>query len=262
MSNATKLVRKAVHTLVRFSEAFDRMFLPADFAVDGNKDFINRLYRSYLFQGAMVVEVGGGKNPLISMSEKRALNLRVIGLDINEAELAKAPSGVYDNIICADITTYRGDGSADIAISVALLEHVRDTSAALRAIASVLKPDGMALLFIPCFNAVYARINRRTPETFKTWILKTIYGDSSEIRANLTGFPAYYDRCTPRDICAMAQASGFKVEYKLVYFASSYFQFLPPLYIAWRLWQIAFRSIAGEQAAETFSIVLKKIGSS
>lgn len=251
-------LRKAVHFLVRLSQAFDRLFLPAEFAVDGNQDFIHGLYRSHLFPGATVVEVGGGKNPLISTAEKRELSLRVIGLDINPHELSVAPAGIYDETICADITQYSGDASADVAICAALLEHVRDTAATLRGIATLLKPEGVALLFVPCRNAVYARINLIMPESLKRWLLKAIYGDYSEIEAELTGFPAYYDRCTPRDIRTMVQASGFTVQSLQLYFASGYFQFLPPLYVAWRLWQIAFKTIAGDQAAESFSVVLKK----
>lgn len=258
MPNTSKHLGKAVRFLVRLSQAFDRLFLPAEFAVDGNRDFIQGLRRSYLFPGATAVDIGGGKHPLISAAEKRELSLRVIGLDISDRELSAAPAGVYDRIICADITQYSGRDCADIAICAALLEHVRDTGAALRAIATLLKPGGVALLFVPCRNAVYARINRITPESFKRWLLKAIYGDFPEIQAELTGFPAYYDRCTPRDICAMAKASGFTVQRLQVYFASGYFQFLPPLYVAWRLWQVAFKTIAGDQAAETFSVVLKK----
>jgi 2-polyprenyl-3-methyl-5-hydroxy-6-metoxy-1,4-benzoquinol methylase len=252
-------VRKAVHFLVRLSQAFDRRFLPPEFAVDGNQDFIHRLYRSHLFPGATVVEVGGGKNPLISTAEKRELSLRVIGLDISARELSAAPPGVYDGTICCDVTKYSGDVQADIAICAALLEHVRDTAAALSVIASLLKPEGVALLFVPCSNALYARINRIAPESLKRWLLKAIYGDFPDVEAELTGFPAYYDRCTPRDICTMAQASGFSIQSLRVYFASGYFQFLPPLYVAWRLWQIAFRKIVGDQAAETFSVVLRKV---
>ena len=259
MPNTSNRVRKAIRFLVRLSEAFDRRFLPAEFAVDGNQDFIRRLYRSYLFPGATVVEIGGGKHPLISTADKRELSLRVIGLDISARELSAAPAGVYDRTICADITQYSGTAVADVAICAALLEHVRDTGAALRAIATLLKPEGVALLFVPCRNAVYARINRIVPESVKRWLLKAIYGDFPEIEAGLTGFPAYYDRCTPRDICTMAQSSGFTVQGLRVYFVSGYFQFLPPLYVAWRLWQIAFKTIAGDQAAETFSVVLRKV---
>lgn len=249
---------KAVRFLVRLSQGFDRLFLPPEFAVDGNHDFIHGLYRSHLFPGATIVEVGGGKNPLISTTEKHELSLRVIGLDISALELSGAPAGVYDGTICTDITQYSGSPTADIAICAALLEHVRDTGAALRAIATLLKPGGEALLFVPCRNAVYARINRILSESLKRCLLKSIYGDYPEIEQELTGFPAYYDRCTPRDICAMALASGFSVQSLRIYFASGYFKFLPPLYVAWRLWQVAFKTIAGEQAAETFSVVLKK----
>jgi 2-polyprenyl-3-methyl-5-hydroxy-6-metoxy-1,4-benzoquinol methylase len=258
MPSTSNRLRKAIRFLVRLSEAFDRAFLPAEFAVDGNKDFIRGLYRSYLFPGATVVEVGGGKNPLITAGEKRELSLRVIGLDISARELGAAPAGVYDGTICADITQYSGSARADIAICATLLEHVRDTDAALRAIATLLKPEGVALVFVPCRNAIYARINRIAPESLKRWLLKAIYGDFPEVEAELTGFPAYYDRCTPRDICTMAQANGFTVQRLQVYFASGYFQFFPPLYVAWRFWQIAFKTIAGDQAAETFSVVLKK----
>jgi SAM-dependent methyltransferase len=257
MSKTSNRVHWAVRLLTQVSEAFDRQFLPAEFAIDGNKDFI-KFCHSYLFPGAMVVEIGGGKNPLVSLTEKDELNLGVIGLDISARELSAAPAGVYDGTICADITQYSGSAIADIAICTALLEHVRDTGAALQSIATLLKPEGVALLFVPCRNAFYAQINRIAPQSFKRWLLKAIYGDFPEIRAGLTGFPAYYDRCTPRHICMMAEASGFTVERLRVYFASGYFQFLPPLYVAWRFWQIVFKAIAGDQAAETFAVVLKK----
>ena len=72
MPKTSNRVRRTVRFLVGLSEAFDRRFLPAEFAVDGNKDFIRRLCRSYLFPGATVVEICGGKNPLISRRETRA----------------------------------------------------------------------------------------------------------------------------------------------------------------------------------------------
>jgi 2-polyprenyl-3-methyl-5-hydroxy-6-metoxy-1,4-benzoquinol methylase len=142
LPNTSKRIRKAVRFLVRLSEAFDRLFLPAEFAIDGNRDFIHGLCRSYLYPGATAIEIGGGKHPLISAAEKCELSLRVIGLDISDRELSAAPAGVYDQTICADITQYSGRDCADIAICAALLEHVRDTGAALSAIATLLKPGG------------------------------------------------------------------------------------------------------------------------
>ena len=43
------------------------------------------------------------------------------------------------------------------------------------------------------------------------------------------------------------------------YFRSSYFTFFFPLHVAWRVWLLVFRFFAREQAAETFSLALRKI---
>jgi hypothetical protein len=42
------------------------------------------------------------------------------------------------------------------------------------------------------------------------------------------------------------------------YYRSSYFSFFFPAYLAWRAWLLLFHTLAGEQAAETFTVVLQK----
>ena len=95
----------------------------------------------------------------------------MVGLDIDGKELSAAPDGLYDRTAAADITKYRGQGDADLVICQALLEHVHDTGRALEAIASILKPGGRALIFVPSRNAVYARLNLLLPENLKRRIL-------------------------------------------------------------------------------------------
>ena len=80
-----------------------------------------------------------GNHPLLSMDEKVLWGLRVFGLDINDGELSKAPTGAYDATIRADITRYRGREDADVVICQALLEHVTDTNSAFAGLASILK---------------------------------------------------------------------------------------------------------------------------
>ena len=139
----------------------------------------------YLRHGSVVYDVGGGKNPVVSLGVKRRLSLRLVGLDIDRDELAASPSGVYDETICGDITQYRGRGDADLVVCQALLEHVRDSPAAITAIASILKPGGTALIFLPSRNAVFARLNLLLPQTWKRKILHTVF--PSTIRDQ--GFP-------------------------------------------------------------------------
>ena len=236
------------------SKSFDRL-LPADYGVDGNRDFIDNWITPYLKRGDLVYDIGGGKNPIVSAGTRELFHLRVIGLDIDERELASAPPGAYDESVAADITQYHGKADADLVICQALLEHVKDSQAAIRAIASILKPGGAALIFLPSRNAVFARINLILPENLKRWILYTVFPSTKRDQ----GFPAYYDRCTPRDFRRLAAESGLRVEICTAYFRSGYFTFFFPLHFIWRLWILVFRFLAREQAAETFSLALRKV---
>lgn len=247
------LIRKLIQANIRISHAFDRI-VPERYRIDGNLFFIKRFSPSYIKDNLIIYDIGGGKNPYISIETKKKLKLRVIGFDIDRNELNRAPVGAYDNTICADITKYRGQGDADLVICQALLEHVNNVDQAFAAIASILKPGGLALTFAPSRNALYARLNLLLPETVKRKILHTIYPKTRESQ----GFPSYYDQCTPRDFRRLAERHKLSVEAESFHYISSYFSFFFPLYVLWRLWIFLFHRLAGEQAAETFCMALRK----
>ena len=247
------LCQKLVASQTRLSRKLDEI-LPSQYAIAGNADFVDSLVPRYTFAGAVAYDVGGGKNPLIDAARKARMGLKIIGLDIDAGELAAEPPGRYDSTICADISSYRGDRDADLVICQALLEHVLDTGKALEAIASILKPGGLALLFVPSRNAVYARINLLLPQRLKELILFGIYPHMRRSQ----GFPAHYDRCTPAAFETLALSKGLRAGERRVYFKSDYFRFCFPIHAFWRLWVLLFRSLAGDQAAETFSLVLRK----
>jgi SAM-dependent methyltransferase len=234
------------------SAAFDRM-LPRDYRVDGCKDFDN-FARPYLARASVLWDVGGGRFPFLSRELKSELLLTTVGFDISAAELDAAPSGIYDRKVAADILTYQGQGEADIVVCQSLLEHVSDVEAALVSIRSMLKPGGLALVFLPSRNAVYTKINAIIPEDLKSRLLRLLVHGRSDFKA----FPAYYDRCTPRSIRSIAERSGLEVADGKNYFISEYFTFLFPLHLIWRLWLIVFRCFAGDEASETFALALRR----
>lgn len=246
-------LRKLIDSQARLTVWFDRWF-PDEFQIDGNRHFLDDLVPSYLEPGALVYDVGGGKNPVISRRIKADLGLSIVGLDIDNAELAAAPPGLYDQTVCADIVTYPGRGDADLVICQALLEHVRDTGRAISAISRILKPGGRALIFVPSRNAAYARLNLILPEAIKRRILYSVF---PEMRKD-HGFRAYYDQCTPSSFDRLASRHGLIRESRRLYFTSGYFRFCLPLHAMWRLWLLLFRRLAGPEAAETFAVVLRK----
>lgn len=248
------LLRKFFNLNINLSNSFDRYFLPSIYSVDGNQDFIHQVVPAHLQSRLKIYDIGGGKQPFIGMSLKSSLNLVVVGVDISQSELDRAPVGAYDSIICADIADIHGNADGDIVICQAVLEHVRDTEAAFRSIASFLKPGGKALIFVPSRNAVFARLNLVLPEGIKKKLLFSIYPQASTAQ----GFPSYYQKCTPKDFIVMANNNGLSDLESRFYFSSSYFSFMFPIHLIWRFWIILFKTALGHQAAETFSMILVK----
>lgn len=247
------LLRKFVAANQVICWKFDRLFDPS-YRIDGNSDFITDFAPRFLRRGQVIFDVGAGKRPYISAARKSELELKVIGIDISQEELDRAPAGIYDRAICADIMTFAGDGSGDLAICQALLEHVPDTSLALRGIASTIKPGGTLVLFVPCRNAIFARLNLILPESLKKQILFTLFPNTREAQ----GFRSYYNRCTPNDFREIAAGLDLEeIEFR-DYYISSYFSFLFPAYAVWRLWTVCGRRLWGVQAAETFCMAFKK----
>lgn len=248
------MIRSFINWNVRLSRAFDRL-LPADYRIDGNSDFKNGFAPKWLKSNIRVVDIGGGKNPFIAVDKKTALAIHVTGVDISAQELERAPAGAYDITKCADISKTVGSGDADLCICQAVLEHVQDVEAAFVAIASFLKPGGVALIFVPSRNAVFARLNLLLPEWLKRYLLFTIFPQTKRDQ----GFPSYYNRCTPAGFRAIAKCAGLEIQEAKYYYVSSYFSFFAPLYVLWRAWILLFRLVANEQAAETFCMALKKV---
>lgn len=248
------MIRRFINWNIRLSRGFDQL-LPADYKIDGNSDFKNSFAPGWLKPNLRVVDIGGGKNPFITVDQKAVLGIHVTGVDISALELEKAPTGAYDITICGDISKATGTGDADLCICQAVLEHVQDVEAAFIAIASFLKPGGVALIFVPSRNAVFARLNLILPERFKRYLLFTIYPQTQRDQ----GFPSYYNRCSPSGFRSMATSASFEIQESKYYYVSSYFRFFAPLYVLWRAWILLFRRVAGEQAAETFCMALKKI---
>jgi 2-polyprenyl-6-hydroxyphenyl methylase/3-demethylubiquinone-9 3-methyltransferase len=248
-----KLLQMFVATQQRWCRIFDTA-LNGRFAVDGASHFGRVFVPAQVRPNMTVYDVGGGKHPFFGNETKAQLRLKVYGIDITEQELKEAPVGAYDGVICRDICSYAGDGTADLVVCQAVLEHVNDTDAAVHSFASLLKPGAAALVFVPCRNAIFARLNTILPEKLKRTILFTLFPTTQ--RAH--GFPAHYDRCAPRDFIAMARVNNLQVEAIESYYMSAYFSFFLPAHIMWRIWQGLSLSVVGDQACESFSVVLRK----
>lgn len=238
--------------LSELSRKFDQL-LPEGMSVEGSRHYRRELLPSYLRPGLKVVDVGSGRYPQVTADKKAKLNLTVVGLDLSGEELAAAPAGSYDEAIAADATTFVGDGTADLVISHCCFEHLPDTEGGFHAVASMLKPGGRAVIYNPSRAALFAKINLLLPEGLKRRFLGLLPD-----KGGVGGWPAVYDRATPKQFEILANRAGLEVEKVHRYWISGYFLPVPPLHVLWRGWQSIHRLFAGDEAAESFTTILRK----
>lgn len=240
------------------STKFDEVFLPKRWRVDGMKDYVSQVVPEYVPTKGVVYDIGGGKRPFLSSEMAKPAGVRVVGVDIDAAELAQAPKGAYDAEIVSDVGSPNGIprkiAKADLIICEAVLEHVQNTEQAFINTAAITKRDGKLVFFVPARNALFAQINRVLPEHIKRALLFNLFPES----AHAQGFPAYYDNCTPGAFAGFCQENGLSIVEIRPYYQSTYFTFLFPAHVLWRLYQLFAFILLRENACESFTIVAVK----
>lgn len=248
------VLQKFLNTNVWIARLFDCL-LPEYLLADGNRTFIEEYVPKVLERDSLLYDLGGGSQPCISLETKNDYSLSVVGFDISEEELSAAPLGIYDRLIVADLCSYTGNVDADSVVCQATLEHVQDVTSAIASIASMIKPGGKAYIFVPCRNALFARLNLVLPEFFKKYLLFKLFPNKAQ---GHDGFKAYYNKCIPSQIEKIAIANNFVVEERRLFWKSSYFTIFFPAYLLWRVYQLVLFTCIQSDAAETFIYVLKK----
>jgi len=246
-----------ISSFVSFNQRLSRRLnnlLPESVRQDGNSFFRTKILPGIFTNGDVVYDLGGGKQPFVTSEIKSRWSLKVVGLDISAAELESAPPGVYDSTIVANLCDFKGNSDADIVICQATLEHVHDTRGAIEAIASILKTCGRAYIFAPSRNAAFARLNLLLPQSVKEKILYLLLPQTEGSQ----GFPATYDQCTPSELEALFREFNLRVVERKLFWMSTYFMVLSPLFVVWRLWQGIFYLLARANAAETFIYVVQR----
>ncbi len=248
-----KLLSAVVSSQRALSDAFDAC-LPEHFRVDGHKHYRAEFAPRYLRKGIEIWDIGGGNCPLVDLETKNNLNIHYVGLDINQQQLAGAPAGIYDEMFVADIGRFTGRGSADLIICQAVLEHVADTFGALASFHTILKPGGIAVIFVPARTSAVAALNRLIPEKLKRKLLATFWPEGE----GKQGYRAYYDRCTAPAFHRMAAHYGFDLVEEHLFHQSAYFRIFFPAHLVWRMWVLLAFAVNRAFWAETFSMALRK----
>ena len=177
-----------------------------------------------------VLEIGGGRWPLLDGDEIRARGIRYIVNDISESELVLAPP--YVEKVCFDVSQeIVGDdlaGKVDLMFSKMVFEHVSDSHQAYRNIYKLLSPGGVCLNFHPVLFSPPFVVNWILPEQVSSRLLHFFFSYRSP--DEVPKHPAKYDHCwISKSEQEKLQSIGFSKVWQIPFWNHDYFQKIPGL---------------------------------
>jgi SAM-dependent methyltransferase len=196
--------------------------------------------------GATVLDLGGGRRCVYAGAVPDDRDIRLVAVDLSEEELAR--NHTVDETCRADVSEELPfeDGSVDLVLSRALLEHVDGVPDAIHNMRRVLKPGGVALHLIPGRWSLFGMAARFLP--FKP-LLKLVHLVMPWTKGQVE-FDVHYDHCEPGALEQVLRDSGFgRVNIRVCWAQPGYFEAVYPLFLAhaayeWvvrklRLWRLA-----------------------
>jgi len=182
-----------------------------------------------------ILEIGGGRWPLLDGDEIRSKGIRYVVNDISSSELALAPP--YVEKVCFDISQETASdsdhlaGKIDLMFSKMVFEHVSDSHQAYRNIYRLLSPGGVCLNFHPVLYSLPFVVNWMLPEQLSARLLHLFFPYRSPDK--VPKHPAKYDHCwVSKGEQEELRSIGFRSVYQVPFWHHDYFQKIPGLYHA------------------------------
>lgn len=223
-------LRRLVGANVRLSRATERRLrLPTD----------KKLWQEFerqaaeqiraLPDGATVLDLGGGRRCVYAGAVPPGRHVKIVAVDVSAEELALNES--VDETRVANIADELPfpDRSVDLILSRALLEHVDGVPRAIRNMARVLKPGGVALHFVPGRYSLFGTAARLLP--FGP-LLRLLHLVMPWTRGQVE-FDVHYDHCHPAALRSVFEDMGWReVSIDVTWAQPGYFEAVYPLFLA------------------------------
>lgn len=183
-----------------------------------------QLVRPVLEGGMTVLDVGSGREPVLTPSTRPPLTY--VGMDVSGDELSLAPAGAYDEAEIGDLTERvpSFEGRFDLVVSYQVFEHVSPLALAFDNIHAYLKPGGSLVALFSGRYSPMALINRALSFRLAQRVNQVLVDREPE-----SMFEAHYDGCYASAVRA-ALRDWQAVEIEPRWEAAAYFDFAWPVF--------------------------------
>jgi SAM-dependent methyltransferase len=198
-------------------------------------------------QPKTVLEVGGINRPFL----KKSAAYEYVGLDIDVQPECYA---VYDRFIVQSIEIPLAI-SADMIISVTLMEHVPNNDAAVATMHAALNPGGTTHHYIPSKWHPYSVALRVVGPALQKKLIPFLRPAAVDV----TGYPTFFNHCAPAAMRELFAKHRFKdIDIYPFYRANDYFAFFLPVYVLISLFENLCAVLKWRALASGFVISARK----
>lgn len=241
------LIRSFVSVNRRLSRVIDKRFPGLTDQRRYRDILLGRIRSDFKTKPFEILEIGGIDRPLLQKDP----GYHYDGLDIDEKEDCYK---IYDNFIVQSVEEPI-DHSYDMIISITLLEHVRNNRAGVRSMFEALRPGGVTHHYIPSGYHPYSLCLRMVGPKLQKILIPILRPNS----VGETGYPAFFDHCSTRQMTKVFRDAGFKkIDVVPFYNANDYFAFLTPAWIIVVLFEYICLKLDSELFASGFVISAEK----
>ncbi|HMO15172.1 MAG TPA: methyltransferase domain-containing protein [Pirellulaceae bacterium] len=168
-----------------------------------------------------ILEIGGSSRPFL----EKGSGSMYVGLDIDPVV---SDNECYDRAIVQSAEEPI-DGEFDLVFNKYVHEHIRDNAKAVAAISNCLAENGHFICLIPCGRHPYSIATKIVGNRLQRFLIRVLRPGF----VHKTGYPVFYDKCTPKAFEKLLAANGFTIEKMTLFWgASAYFSFCFPLFLA------------------------------
>lgn len=191
--------------------------------------------RGWIVEAAplVVLEVGGGRSPMLDASEASALRIqRYLVNDVSEAELARLPEAfdrAHFDIQVGPAAGADYENDCDLIFAHMVFEHLADPAGAWATVHRLLRPGGTAISFHPVLWSPPFVLNKLMPERLTRPLLRRFFSRRND--DDHPKFPAYYRWCraSTRYMSERLEPIGFSSVSVIPFYGHEYFARVPGL---------------------------------